>query len=147
MARGTVAKQVRDGACALLTRSGISATFVRFAVVGTLGFVWDTGTVYALRAHTGLYVAGCAGFVVAASVNWAINRAWTFRGRAHGAAHLQWLRFMAANLVGFVVNRGVFFILVAASAAVRAQPVWGIMAGSLAGLCFNYFLSKKLVFR
>ncbi len=125
MARSTVAKQVRDGALAWLARFGISATFLRFAVVGTLGFLWDTGTVYALREHTGIYVAGCAGFVVAASVNWAINRAWTFRGYAHDAAHRQWLRFMAANLVGFVVNRGVFFTLVASSAAIRAAPVWG----------------------
>ncbi|MDE8345068.1 MAG: GtrA family protein [Acidocella sp.] len=147
MARGGVAEQVRDAARAFKAGLRGRADLLRFAAVGTIGLGWDTATVYATRGAIGLYAAGCAGFLVAASANWALNRVWTFRGRAHDAAHRQWLRFLAASLVGFVVNRGVFFALVAESATVRGQPIWGIAAGSLAGLGFNYFLSKRLVFR
>ncbi len=75
---------------ALVARVGIPLDFLRFGVVGALGFCWDTATVYALRHAVGLYAAGTAGFIVAATANWALNRAWTFRHRAHEPAHTQW---------------------------------------------------------
>ncbi len=149
MSRTPVSRQLLlllDNAVLLLARTGLSADFIRFGVVGTLGFCWDTATVYATKNHFGLYVAGTLGFFVAATVNWAFNRWWTFRHRAHIAAHVQWLKFLLANAIGFIFNRGTFFALVAASALCRAEPVLAIVAGSAAGLVFNYFLSKKLVF-
>ena len=82
-----------------------------------------------------------------ATANWMINRWWTFRHQAHGAAHVQWLKFLAANFIGFIFNRGTFFTLVAISPLCRAQPVLAIIAGTAVGLVFNYFLSKRLVFR
>jgi putative flippase GtrA len=136
-----------DGLVGLVARLGVPADFVRFGIVGCFGFCWDTGTVYALRGVVGIYVAGALGFVVAASANWVMNRWWTFRDATHDAMHVQWLRFVGVNSIGFVFNRGVFFALVALYATVRHQPVLGIMAGSAAGLTFNYFLSKTFVFR
>jgi putative flippase GtrA len=127
-------------------RLNVSEDFIRFAMVGTMGFCWDTATVYALRGVAGLYVAGVVGFVVASSANWAMNRVWTFRHKEHDAMHVQWARFVAVNLVGFVFNRGTFFALVTYSAACRAAPILAIIAGSAAGLVFNYFLSKRYVF-
>lgn len=150
MSRNSVSRQVLsllDAGVLLLARTGLSADFIRFGMVGALGFCWDTSTVYATKNHFGLYVAGTLGFIVAATANWVINRYWTFRHRNQGAAHVQWLKFLAANLVGFLFNRGTFFTLVAISALCRAQPVLAIVAGTAAGLIFNYFLSKKLVFR
>ena len=150
MSRNSVSRQVLsflDAGVLLLARTGLSQDFIRFGAVGALGFCWDTSTVYATKNLVGLYIAGTLGFFVAATVNWAINRWWTFRHRAHGAAHVQWLKFLAANAVGFIFNRGTFFTLVAASPLCRAQPVLAIIAGTAAGLVFNYFLSKKLVFR
>ncbi len=125
----------------------ISPDFLRFGVVGTLGFCWDTATVYTVKLFTNLYVAGAAGFVVAATANWLLNRVWTFRHQTHDAAHRQWIRFMLANSVGFVLNRGVFFILITVSPLCHRIPVLAIIAGSFAGLTFNYFLSKRFVFR
>ncbi|HEY1857194.1 GtrA family protein [Acidocella sp.] len=150
MSRNSFARQVLsllDAGVVLLARTGLSQDFIRFGAVGALGFCWDTATVYATRNHFGLYVAGTLGFFVAATVNWAINRWWTFRHHTHGAAHVQWLKFLATNLVGFIFNRGTFFALVAISPLCRAQPVLAIVAGTASGLVFNYFLSKKLVFR
>jgi putative flippase GtrA len=130
----------------LAARFNISEDFIRFGVVGTAGFCWDTATVYLLRGLVGLYVAGAAGFVVASSANWAMNRLWTFRHKEHDAMHVQWARFVAANMVGFVFNRGVFFALITVSPLCHREPVLAIIAGSFAGLAFNYFLSKKFVF-
>jgi putative flippase GtrA len=136
-----------DGVVDWVARRGVPADFVRFGVVGCFGFCWDTGTVYGLRGVVGIYVAGALGFFVAASANWLMNRWWTFRHTVHDAMHVQWLRFLVVNSVGFIFNRGIFFTLVALYAAVRHQPVLGIIAGSAAGLTFNYFLSKTFVFR
>jgi len=129
-----------------LSSLGVSDTFLRFGIVGLFGLVWDTGTVYALRDIAGLYVAGTCGFLVSASINWVVNRLWTFRDRAHSSAYVQWVKFLAANSIGFVFNRGTFFALVTFSAFCRQQPVVAIVAGSIAGLCFNFFLSKRYVF-
>lgn len=135
-----------DAGISLLSKCGVSESFIRFAVVGVMGFCWDTGTVYALRHLTGLYVAGTLGFFVAATANWAANRLWTFRDHDHAAPHIQWAKFLVANLVGFVFNRGTFFALISINTLCRNQPIFPIIAGSAAGLCFNYFLSKRLVF-
>jgi len=144
-----------DALVDVLTRLGLPADFVRFGIVGCSGFVWNTGTVYALRGPLaailpGLWpldVAETIGFLLAASANWVMNRWWTFRLATREAMHVQWLRFLIVNSVGFGFNCGVYFALVALYAAVRHQPVLGIMAGSFAGLTFNYFLSKTFVFR
>ncbi len=125
----------------------VNSDFFRFTVVGTLGFCWDTATVYTVKLFANLYVAGAAGFLVAATANWLLNRIWTFRHQTHDAAHRQWVRFMLANSVGFIFNRGVFFILITVSPLCHRMPVLPIIAGSFAGLAFNYFLSKRFVFR
>lgn len=142
-----------DQGVVILSRLGLSETFIRFGIVGVLGFFWDTGTVYALRPFINLYLAGTCGFLVAATANWAVNRLWTYRHHTHAAAHVQWARFMTANAIGFVFNRGVFFTLIskffsnmAGTDVFHAQPVLAIAAGSISGLCFNYFLSKRFVF-
>jgi putative flippase GtrA len=135
-----------DAFVGLMARSGLSPDFIRFGIVGVLGFFWDTATVYGLRHAAGLYVAGACGFLVAATANWAINRVWTFRDRVHIAAHQQLPRFLLANFVGFIFNRGTFFTLISVNALCYRQPVFAIIAGSLVGLVFNYFLSKRFVF-
>src|ERR1700721_2167762 len=100
MSRDSVSRQVLSllyAGVLLLARTGLSAHFIRFGIVGALGFCWDTTTVYATTNHFGLYVAGTLGFLVAGTANWVINRCWRFRHRVHGAAHVQWLQFLAAN--------------------------------------------------
>ena len=137
-----------------LTRSGLVparrlllAEFFRFGVVGTLGFVWDTMTVYGLAPFVGLYVAGIGAYFVAASANWLLNRIWTFRGRSTGRPARQWVRFLIANLAGFALNRGVYVALIAGSAEARAAPVLAVAAGSVAGMFVNFVLSRRYVYR
>ncbi len=120
--------------------------FLRFGLVGTAGFVIDTATVYGLRNSLGLYGAGVAAYVVAATGNWLLNRIWTFRGQGPGPAHRQWVRFMLANLVGFVLNRGTYAILIAYMPAAAAQPAIATAAGAVAGMFVNFSLSRRFVF-
>ncbi len=128
-------------------RAIVLLQFLKFGVVGTFGFVVDTSTVYALRGSLGLYGAGAAAYLTAASGNWVLNRIWTFRGKGGQPAHRQWALFLMANLVGFMLNRGTYAILVTFVPRCAAEPVWAVAAGSIAGLWTNFFLSRKLVFR
>jgi putative flippase GtrA len=150
MTPGTVSKRVLaavDQSIVLASKTGLSQNFIRFGMVGAFGFCWDTATVYTLRSFAGLYIAGTCGFIVAASVNWAMNRLWTYRHHNHDAAHKQWMRFILANFIGFTVNRGCFFILISFYVTFKSHPVLAIIAGSILGILFNYLLSKRFVFR
>jgi putative flippase GtrA len=125
----------------------LAGQFVRFGMVGLAGFVVDTGIVYGLRGWLGLIGAGMVSYLAAASVTWSLNRAWTFRGRGAGPARRQWLKFLAANLLGFVLNRGTYVALVSLVPLCAAQPVLATFGGALAGMGVNFVLSRQLVFR
>lgn len=121
--------------------------FLMFGSVGVVGFLFDAATVYAIRRSLGLYGAGMVAYVVAATVNWLLNRLWTFQGSSNDPAHQQWARFLAVNLLGFVLNRGIYALLVTFVAACAAQPVYAVGAGALAGMFLNFNLSRAIVFR
>jgi len=128
-------------------RVAMLAQFVKFGSVGLIGLVLDTAAVYGLRGSLGLYGAGVVAYGVAASGNWLLNRIWTFRGQGTGPAHRQWARFLAANLVGFALNRGTYALLVTFVAAAARQPVIATSAGAIAGMFVNFYLSRRVVFR
>lgn len=121
--------------------------FLMFGTVGTFGFVIDTTVVYALRYQLGLYGAGLVSYLVAATGTWICNRLWTFRGTGSGPAHRQWARFLAANAVGFVLNRGAYALLITFSTLCAAQPIFATAAGAIAGMFVNFGLSRAIVFR
>jgi putative flippase GtrA len=125
----------------------LAAQFMRFGVVGVIGLVVDTAAVYGLRHSLGLYGAGMAAYVTAATGNWVLNRIWTFRGQGSGPAYRQWAMFMLTNLGGFVLNRGTYVLLVTFVAAAAEQPVIATSAGAIAGLFVNFALTRRLVFR
>ena len=128
-------------------RSKLLTDFLRFGLVGTSGFLVDTAVVYTVRGLVGLYAAGLLSYVVAASWTWYFNRMWTFAGVGDGPAWRQWLRFMAVNLSGFVLNRGAYMLLITFSATCRDYPVLAVACGSVLGLFANFAMSRRLVFR
>jgi putative flippase GtrA len=125
----------------------LAAQFARFGVVGLIGLVIDTATVYGLRRALGLYGAGVVAYVTAATGNWILNRIWTFPGQGSGPAHRQWAVFMLTNLAGFVLNRGTFVLLVTFLTLAAEQPVIATSAGAIAGMFVNFSLSRRVVFR
>ena len=128
-------------------RRTLLASFIRFGTVGASGFVVDTTTVYILKSTIGLYWAGGASYLVAATWTWWFNRQWTFRGQGDGTLVRQWLKFLAANTAGLILNRGAYFTLVTLSPLCRDWPILAIAAGTGCGMFVNFFLSRRLVFR
>jgi len=124
----------------------LAMQFLRFGTVGAAGFVVDTAAVYLLRGWLGLYGAGAAAYVGAATFTWLLNRIWTFRGAHRGGIGRQWALFLAAQSLGFVVNRGVFATLVTVSPLCEAHPVLAVFAGTLAGMFLNFATARRFVF-
>jgi putative flippase GtrA len=122
--------------------------FLRFGVVGTIGFIVDTAVLYAgLALGLGLYGGRAVSYLAAATTTWALNRVWTFRGRGNGRVHQQWALFLLVNLIGFAMNYGTYAALIAFVPMVAAHPVLGVAAGAIAGMFGNFLLSRQLVFR
>ncbi len=132
---------------ALHAKLPLLAQFLRFGTVGVAGFMVDTATVYGTRGVLGLYGAGTIAYLTAATTTWLLNRIWTFRGHGSGPVHQQWLAFLAVNLLGFVLNRGTYFVLVTISARCAEQPVLAVAAGAIAGMFMNFHMSRSVVFR
>ncbi|MBR0649597.1 GtrA family protein [Roseomonas terrae] len=129
-------------------RAAVAQEFLRFGVVGTIGFVVDTAVLYGMVAlGAGLYLGRAVSYVAAATATWGLNRIWTFRGRGSGPVHRQWALFVAVNLIGFTLNYGTYALLVATMPVVAANPILGVAAGSIAGMFTNFVLSRRLVFR
>jgi len=59
----------------------------------------------------------------------------------------EWLRFLAANAVGGLVNVGLYSVLVRFAPAPFNDLTVALVFGVLMGLVFNFTLSKKLVFK
>jgi putative flippase GtrA len=121
--------------------------FLRFGVVGGIGFVVANAIVYATRPWIGNYLAAIPAFLIAATCNWALNRLWTFRGRGSRSALREWTMFLAANAIGMALNLAVYWILIALSTVCADNPVLPLAAGTLCGLFANFSLSRRVVFR
>lgn len=132
----------------MLSRFPIITQFLRFGVVGTAGFVMDAAVLLGMLAlGTGPYAGRVVSYLAAASLTFALNRAWTFRAAARAPVARQWGRFVALNLLGFAANYGTYAALLAASPLVAAQPVLGVAAGSIAGMFINFAVSRRFVFK
>jgi putative flippase GtrA len=126
--------------------AGLIPQFLKFGVVGTIGFIVDVATVYALRGLMGVYAAGFAGSAVSSSITWPLNRHWTFDS-AHGPIRRQLPLYLTANLIALALNRSVFVALVAFVPLCHRQPVFAVAAGAIAGMLVNFCLNRSVVFR
>ena len=129
-----------------------SSRFLRFAIVGAAGFVVNEAALYVALNLIGLgkYAAGIFAFFCAVTFTWWGNRVLTFREQAAtGAAAIfqEWAKFVLANGVGFAVNYGVYAACIAFAPAPLSSPYVALAFGTIAGLAFNFTLSKRLVFR
>jgi putative flippase GtrA len=131
-----------------LSALSLPSQFLRFGIVGTIGFIADASMLTFLLSVTGLgfYLGRLVSFLFAASITWALNRYYTFRDRSKRGRMRQWGRFVLVNTGGGLVNYGVYSALILGDDLFRDWPVLAVAAGSIAGLMVNFLGSKFLVF-
>ena len=135
-----------------LVRYLLRHPFVRFAMVGGAGYVVNAGVLAFDTDVMGLKVEAGLAFSIFVSMccTWLGNRYLTFperRARTLSGIAQEWLKFMGANLVGAVVNYGVTLLLVHYAPSPFSNKYVAQIGGVLAGLVFNFTLSKRLVFK
>ena len=127
------------------------STLLRFAVVGTIGFLVDGAILQALVSLGGWgpVPARFASFSVAVVVTWLLNRRFTFQATGpKGPPPLRSVaRYIVVSVAGAGINVGTFTALVLLSDAMAAFPIIPLAAGSIVALVFNYLGSKHFAFR
>ena len=125
--------------------------FLVFSIIGCLGMVVDLLTVFITKEVAGLpfRIARIAGFVLALSVNFMMNRTFTFPDADEGNAYRQYVSFFAVCLCGFAVNWLLSVYLVENVTLFMGGYFYLLAAfiGILGGLVVNFTGSKFLVFR
>jgi putative flippase GtrA len=127
-----------------MTESG--GQFLRFCVVGAIGFVVDMASTLALvRSGLAAPVAGrIVAFVLTASVTWLLNKAFTFRSSGGLGG---WTLYLAMMSMGALLNVGVYALWVARFGDASLHIVFGIVCGSVLALGLNFTVSKYLIFK
>jgi putative flippase GtrA len=133
-----------------LSRPEGQRQFLKFCMVGGIGFVVDAGSYTLLTYFFGLgpltgRLISAAGFGM--TTTWLLNRSLTFRNQRGGPIGSEYLRFATANGIGLLLNIGTHTLLVGNVGLFAAFPILGIVAGTAVGLVFNFTGSKYFVFR
>ena len=133
-----------------LARRIAASRFLRFAIVGTGGFVVDE-IVLAISTrlmHLDPYSGRAISFFCAVTFTWWGNRVLTFHDRAAQEGLLaEWAKFFAANALGGAVNYGTYAALVAFAPKPLGIPFVALGCGAIAGLSINFIMSHAFVFR
>ena len=117
-------------------------------MVGVVGFAVDGAVLQLLvsAASWSPYAARVLSFPAALTANFFLNRAWTFGAlrmspaRAYGA-------YGAIQLIGALINLLVFTLCLLLAPALYAHPLLALAIGSGVAMLFNYYASRRLVFR
>jgi len=121
--------------------------FVKFVMVGSIAYATDVSVLYlSFNFGFGLYSGRVVSFLLAVTVQWALNRRFTFAYQGTMRPHHQWARSVVFMAAGASVNYGIYALLVSTSDFVAAYPFLGVTAGSIGGLAINFPLSRKFVF-
>lgn len=122
--------------------------FLRFCLVGGVGFVADTAGLYLLSRAGGLdlYSARALSFIIAATLTWGLNRRFTFAANRK-ASGKEWGQYILVNGAGALVNYGAYALAISILPLARAEPVIAVAIGSALALFVNFFANKHLVFR
>jgi putative flippase GtrA len=123
--------------------------FLRFGIVGVIGFLVDAGLLHVmLGLGLGPYGGRVISFLAAATATWILNRSFTFRGESPASTHPtgEWLAYLGLMAIGGAVNYGTYAAAIALSEPVRRHPEIGVALGSIAGMAINFWSAKTLVF-
>lgn len=126
----------------------IPAQFLRFCVVGGIGFVTDAWLLE-LGVEAGLApaVARMFSVLVALQVTYALHRSFTFRS-ARGRGVKRWMRFLGVNLIGCAVNYVVFLLVLyeLPFEGGRIERMLALVISTGVSLMVNYTMNRLFVF-
>ena len=140
----------------LLQRPGFRQ-FAKFCIIGASSTLIDFVISYVLLYKFGLNLtlAKSISFVFGVSNGFIWNSRWTFRGQSSGAQHEMYIKFIAVNLIGFVLNiiifKGVIGLFTGRFIGQGRPAQWlFVLAYGVAVVitsAWNFFANKKWTFK
>ena len=120
----------------------------RFGAIGVVGFLVDASVlVYLVQMMGwGLYESRAISFGLAVTTTWYLNRRFTFAHRAGAKRGQEYGRYFLAQVVGALINLGVYVAIVEAIPAVAPYPVLPLAAGSGVAMVFNFLAARYFAF-
>jgi len=125
----------------------IPKQLILFSIVGGVGFIADSAMLYAIKNHLGLYFSRLISFSFAVLITWYLNRTITFNKHKDDNIFSNFAKYYMAMLVGGTVNILSYYLTIRVIPIAYAHPIIAIAIGSIAGLLFNYLLSKRYIFK
>ena len=127
----------------------VDPAFVRFGVVGVVGFVVDATILNGLTglAHVNPFLAQAIAFPIAVGATWLLNRTWTFADAGQDAHLRRAAVYFGVQLAGFATNYVVYAGALIAAPVLRHMLVAPLALGAIAALGVTFAGSKHLAFR
>lgn len=121
--------------------------FVRYCIVGGIGFCTDGGLLQAGIHLLGLgpLAARVPSFLTAVLVTWYLNRNFTFR-MPEKSFRESFPAYITANAIGLAINFGTYSAGVLLSPTLAQWPLIPLGIGAVLGMAFNFF-AARLIFR
>jgi putative flippase GtrA len=116
-----------------------------FVLSGCLALLVDMGVLALSRPWLGNYVGRGVSFLAAVVFTWLFNRNITFRGPRTGSLLAEFLTYLTSMMVGGAINYAAYAASLHWVDAVRAQPAWGVVIGSLFSMVFNYLSTRRIL--
>lgn len=120
----------------------------RFVVVGCIGFGIDGGILTALTHWAGWtpWHARIPSFLTAAFATWLLNRHFTFDARSVERTSVEAILYLAIQGGGAALNLVIFGACLAYFPGLRVIPIVPLAVGAVAGVLFNFSLSRYLLY-
>jgi putative flippase GtrA len=128
---------------------GLRKSFGLFVIAAAVGFGLDAGvlTLLVRGLHWDPWHGRFLSFPLAVTSTWLLNRRYAFRGAARGDRRIEYAAYWAIQLVGAVVNFGVFGLCLRAVPALQRLPFIPVAVGGLAAMLVNFTLARTTVYR
>ena len=122
--------------------------FVRFVVVGGLGFCMDAALLQVfLRLGLGYYTGRIPSFLIACAVTWMVNRLWTFKAGRQASKVRQAALYLGVQCVGWTTNLTIYALCLLAFPQLKSLILIPLVLGAAGGMVVNFLGSKHLAFR
>ena len=129
-----------------MIRFKLSAEFIKFCIVGTVGFLTEALIIHLVKVIYPdflLYVRFIS-FPAALAVTWLLNRVFVFESSNSKIKEAS--KYALVQTFGAILNIMVYTLLLLLSDFFVGYPVLALAAGSAVALFSNYYLSKYWVF-
>lgn len=128
--------------------NGNRSPFLRFMVVGSIGFCIDGGVLTILQYQGwNVFFARGVSFILAVTTTWLLHLAWTFGKNVLSKPIRKYSTYLAIQISGATLNICIFSFLILLFPFLGEAPLIPLALASLVALIFNYSATSYYLFK